>query len=409
MMQVILDNWLWLIAVVALVTVLGVIAVLSKYVRLLLNIIRDAPPPLMINPSDFERVEGRQVTFRSFDGTALRGMFLSRENLPSPSPLRIRTSTTYINPDSRGVIIFCHEYGSDMYSCARYCRSLLEAGFDIFTFDFRGHGHSSTSPGYEPRLWCTDREVNDCLGAMAFVHTQMDEQNLRVRLGLFGISRGSGAAIIAAWHARRSRLPIKAVVTDGCFSTDSTLEWGMKRWVHIFAKVRFVYENHRPWFWTFLRWLVLKFAQLRFHCQFPSVRKTLPRLRNTPIFFIHGARDSYIKPEQTRMLFDLARSPRYLWIVPGAKHNQSAVVEPEEYGARLVAFFERFLIRSEPPQAEAASGVKQVATAFFASTENCQTPNQEDVSSDDNAKGGTNQPTHRLGSQPQRQTTTPSV
>ena len=54
------------------------------------------------------------------------------------------------------------------------------------------------------------------------------------------------------------------------------------------------------------------------------------RMVPRPILFIHGGRDSYIPVEQSRLLYAQSAQPRYLWIVPGAKHNQSVVVEPDD-------------------------------------------------------------------------------
>ena len=161
---------------------------------------------------------------------------------------------------------------------------------------------------------------------------------------MFGISRGAGAAVMAA---AESIVPARAILTDGAFSTDKILEWSMKKWVHVFARVRFVYERHRPAFWHFLRWLLLKLARIRFNCQFPSVRKTLHKLKGVSIFLVHGAKDSYITPEHAQMLFDSAKEPRYLWIVPDAKHNQSVSVSPEAYAGRTVEFFEKYLTEKE--------------------------------------------------------------
>ena len=70
-----------------------------------------------------------------------------------------------------------------------------------------------------------------------------------------------------------------------------------------------------------------------------ALREMQPR----PIFFIHGQRDSYIRVDQTRLLYEAAPSPKYLWIVEEAKHNQSVVVEPRQYAARTIAFFRRHL------------------------------------------------------------------
>lgn len=306
--------------------------VLRKYVKIMFNIIRDTPPPLAMGPCDFERIDGERVVFRAFDNINLCGMFLFGDHGGRP----------------KGMVIFAHEFSSDMYSCARYCRPLLEAGYNVFSFDFRGHGESSLQPGYQPRQWPTNHELNDMLGAIAYVEDWLESRGLPPEVGLFGISRGAGAAILAAQNHRS----VKAIITDGAFSSDTTLEYLMKRWAYIFAKVRFVYENHPPQFWRFLRWLLFCECRKRLNCTFPSVRKALARMEGPrPILFVHGERDSYIPVEQSHMLYEMAPGPKFLWVVPSAKHNQSAVLRPELYAARTVAFFDHYLAGDGAEQA----------------------------------------------------------
>ncbi|MCP4713193.1 MAG: alpha/beta hydrolase, partial [Planctomycetes bacterium] len=348
MIDFILDRWLILIPVMVALVLAWIVAVLSKYVRLMLNIFRDTAPPLM-GAAENGNVAGHPFRFRAFDGTQLAGRFLSRSayqgsgNVAGTGILKLSKSNADYLPDTtRGVIIFCHEYGYDQHSCLKYCRGLVEQGFDVFTFDFRSHGSSGSLESYQPRLWSTDKEVSDCLGALLFVRSELEARNLPFNVGFFGISRGAGAAILAAAQGRYI-LPVKAVLADGAFSTDTTLEWYMKKWVHIFARVRFVYERHRPSFWHFLRWLLLIIASRRLKCRFPSVRKTVHRFPKIPVFFIHGAKDSYIKPDHTRMLYEAAHAPRYLWIVPNARHNQSVSTEPKLYADRMIGFFTQFL------------------------------------------------------------------
>jgi len=322
--QILARNWALISMVTTLVIVVGTPALLlRKYVRIMLNIIKDTPPPLSMGPRDFVRIEGEQVNFRAFDGLNLRGMFLF-----SGSP-----------GSSRGMILFCHEFASDMYSCARYCRPLLEAGYDVFSFDFRGHGKSSSDDGFLPRQWATNHELADMVGALAFVEDWLEQQGRAPEVGLFGISRGACAAVLSAVHNPR----VRAIICDGLFSSDATLEYLMKRWAYIFAKVRFVYENHPPGFWRFLRWRLTRVCRRKLKIEFPSVRKALMKMPARPILFIHGEKDSYIPLEQTRMLHALAPWPKQLWIVEGAKHNQSVIVQPKEYARRTVAFFDRYL------------------------------------------------------------------
>ncbi|MGE3180678.1 MAG: alpha/beta hydrolase [Phycisphaerae bacterium] len=317
-------NW----AMVAMITTIIVLVVipyliLMKYVRISLNIVRTVKPPLGRNPLDFAPLEGESIRFPAYDGLPLNG------SLIPGNPLKKR----------RGLLVFAHEFCADMTSCARYCRALHEAGYDILTFDFRAHGQSDADADYTPRQWVSDRELFDLRGAIAFAETHLRDHDLPVEIGLIGISRGACAAILGAAEAES----VKAIVADGAFSTDTTIEFFMKRWAYIFARLRFVYENHPPIFWRFLRWTMMHFAKKEFKCAFPSVRKTLRKMNPRPILFIHGEKDSYLPVEQSRRLYALAAQPKYLWVVPGARHNQAAVVQAANYGRITTDFFDTHL------------------------------------------------------------------
>ena len=337
----IIELWRWMdhhwAAVAMLVTLLSlvifVVLVMAKYVRLCLNIFVDTPPPLSMGPLDVQRLTGEIVRFRSFGGTSLGGMHL-----------RCPNELSY-----KGTVVFCHEFGSDMFGCARYASPLIEAGFDVFTFDFRSHGDSSSGTGkYRPLQWPSDKELEDVLGASAYMESVLEAQGRDTRLGVFGISRGAGAGLLAA----ASDPNIAAIVCDGAFSTDTTLISYMKRWAHIFARVKLVYENHPEIFWKLLVWLLMKFAQPRLGCRYPSVRRALKEMQPRPVFFIHGRRDSYIRQAQSELLYNEAPLPKYLWLVDQAKHNQSVIVEPEHYAGRTIAFFRKYLANEQVDENE---------------------------------------------------------
>ncbi|MBW7903990.1 MAG: alpha/beta fold hydrolase [Phycisphaerae bacterium] len=341
MFDVLVHNWA--IVAIAFTTVMLIVVpalVILKYVRISLNIMRTTRPPLVRNPLDYDRLTGEYVHFPAYDGMRLTGMII-RADPRSPR---------------KGMIIFAHEFCSDMHSCARYCRPLRDVGYDVFTFDFRGHGQSAADPAYTPRQWVTDRDLHDMRGAIAFVLEWLAQRGLPREVGLFGISRGACAAILAADETPE----IRAIVADGAYSTDRTIEYFMKRWAYIFATVRVVYENHHPLFWRFLRWCMLVFARREFRCNFPSVRKVIRRLKPRPILFIHGEKDSFLPVEQSRQLYALAGQPKYLWIAPGAKHNQAAIRHPQRYAELTVRFFDQHLGRAEarlPPAPAQPSSV----------------------------------------------------
>ncbi len=322
--EALVRNW----ALVVMLTTLAVLLIvptiiLMKYVRISLNIMRTTAPPLAHGPLDYQPLSGEPVAFPAYDGLPLNGMLIrARRDVPR-----------------RGLIIFAHEFCSNMHSCARYCRPLQQTGYDILTFDFRGHGTSSGGGDYTPRQWITDRELDDMRGAAAFAERWLEEQGYLTEFGVFGISRGACAAIAVAVENDR----IAAIVSDGAFSTDTTIEYFMKRWAYIYARVRIIYENHPPMFWRFLRWSMFHFARREFKCRFPSVRKAIQRMHPRPMLFIHGEKDSYLPVEQSRRLYALAGQPKYLWTAPGARHNQAVIRHPEFYAGLTTRFFDRHL------------------------------------------------------------------
>ena len=328
------------IALTCLSLVVFVVLLMTKYVRICINIFVDTPVPLSMGPLDFQPMHGEVVRFRSFDGTSLRGMHLNTPNRAA----------------CKGTVLFCHEYGSDMYSCARYARPLIEAGFDVFTFDFRGHGQSSRGRKYRPLQWPSDKELEDALGACAYVETQLMAEGRDPRIGVFGISRGAGAALLAA----ASNPNIKAIICDGAFTTRTTLISLMKRWAYIFARVKLVYENHPDWVWHTMLWIVMRLSQPKLGCTFPSVTRAVHNMTPRPILFINGQKDSYIREEQARQLHAQAPEPKYLWIVEGAKHNQSVRVQPKEYALRTIAFFRRHLAEEPVPESEIVAPAQSV-------------------------------------------------
>lgn len=340
-------NWAMVAIASTIITMVVLPAmILMKYVRISLNIMRTTKPPLARAPLDFDRVTGEPISFLAYDGLPLQGMFI-RANADVPR---------------RGLIVFAHEFCADMYSCARYCAPLQAVGYDIFTFDFRGHGQSECATDYTPRQWVTDRDLDDMRGAVAYAERWLEDHGHPVEFGVFGISRGACAAILSALENSH----IRVLVCDGAFSTDTTIEYFMKRWAYIFARVRFVYENHPPVFWRFLRWSMMHFARREFKCRFPSVRKAIMHMTPRPILFIHGEKDSYLPVEQSRRLYALAAQPKALWIAPGARHNQAVIHHPEFYCGLTKGFFDRHLARCSdgaPPIAAPAVSPRRRAHA----------------------------------------------
>lgn len=297
--------------------------VMRAYVPSVMRMFQERP--LFITPRGKPVPGAEDVTLRTDDGLALKGCYLKARGR------------------RRGVILFGLEFGSERWSCVGYCEQLLACGFDVFAFESRGQGDSEAMAGYEPMQWVTEHEVADTRAALKYLHTRPDADPHGV--GLFGISKGAGAGVLAAADDPR----VRCVVTDGMFSTLLTLLPYMRLWVSIVTK-KIPAAMLPEWYLRHIAQVTMGLVARARHCRFPALEGAMPRL-GRPLLMIHGEQDTYIKPPMARALFDRACEPKELWLVAGAKHNQALHVAEAEYRRKVLDFFDAHLA-STPRTAE---------------------------------------------------------
>jgi pimeloyl-ACP methyl ester carboxylesterase len=318
----------WVLALAAVAVLLFAAAtafICAAYMRYIVRIFEEEP--LLLPPQNGPLPGVEEVRFPTSDGLWLYGTWL-----PSGGGM------------PRGVIIFCHGFKMNRAAATAYCRPLQEAGFAVFTFDFRGHGDSPNREGYRPMQWATHYEVRDLEAAIRHVVARQEERGLRTPIGLFGVSRGGTVALLVASRAAE----VKALVTDGAFPTHSMQQTFMLRWVGIYSDLPWIYRRIPHWYYGFLCFLARCVTGWRNRCWFPSVERAAARLIHCPWLLIHGERDSYVPVSVAQMLFERAKSPKEIWIVAGAKHNQCHVIDPDNYARRTCQFFVRHLASPDP-------------------------------------------------------------
>jgi len=234
---------------------------------------------------------------------------------------------------SNKTILFCHELGANLNAWHRYGESLLEDGFNVFTFTFspmptKQIGKRLLTTGQ----WVTRADRDDVLAAIKYLKRYYPEESKKI--GVLGISKGANAAIAALDHTRH----IDAVVTDGAFSTDETIMEYIEKWGPMYLKGDWLCNATPRWVFRLMVKGSLWASSCRLGCWFLSVEKAL-RKTNVPIMFIHGESDSHISPRQANYLFSITHSNEELWIVPEAHHNNGVAVKPDEYREKIKSFF----------------------------------------------------------------------
>ena len=257
------------------------------------------------------------VQISTKDGQTLEGCL----HLPNGSP--------------HGVILFCPELNGNHWTGLSYGQALLDAGFALLAFDFRNQGHSDHQPGYEPIHWVTEFELTDIESVLAWIQQQESLKSLPV--GVFGVSRGGSAALLAA-----SRFPqIKAVATDSGYGTMAMIQHFMTKFSR-FVVPDWFFNRLPHWHVVWVLWQTLARSERSRNCRYVHLEH-VARHFDRPVLMISGSRDSYVTPRVTREVARLLNCEDCVWIVEKAKHNKPRTKAKEEYDDRLVQHFRKHL------------------------------------------------------------------
>lgn len=289
--------------------------------------------PLFYSPRGQPVPDAEDLRFPTSDGLMLTGCYWKTQQ------------------PRRGVILFGLEFGSNRWACVPYCEFLQKSGFDIFTFEMRGQGDSPCPENYEPLQWVTDHEVRDFRAALAYLKARPDADPQGV--GLFGLSRGGSAGLIVAADDPY----IRCAVCDGIYATHTTMLPYMRKWLTIYTMRPWVAPLVLPVYFRIAAYIALSRLSREKKIEFPRLEYAMPRFAPRPLLMIHGGADTYIKPSMAQRLFKLARKPKELWIVEGAKHNQAFHRANEEYQKRVLDFFHANLVGLDEEPAPAQQGV----------------------------------------------------
>ena len=216
------------------------------------------------------------VSFSAADGTRLHGWFFP---LPGDQP----------------VILFCHGNAGNISHRLGNIQKLVQKGFEVFIFDYRGYGKSDGTPS---------RQGIYQDGLAAYDHLVQGRDIRPERIVLFGRSLGAAVAIEIAVQKAAKRL-----ILESAFTSTKAMARTMPLFLPISPFLPAHYDN-------------LKKIQ----------RVTPPKL------FIHGDRDNIIPFKMGRELFEAANMPKEFYAVKGAGHNDTWIVGGEAYFKTIKRF-----------------------------------------------------------------------
>lgn len=211
--------------------------------------------------------------------------------------------------------------------CVRHPQVLAPAamlhrlGYEVLLIDLRDHGASTIEDG---RYAGGTEEYRDVMGAVDWL---LDREVPPSKVGLLGTSLGAATAIIAGGVDER----VEAVWEDSGYADMERRieeELGQKGLPTILAPAATLIAR------------VVSGDDLASH----TVMGETEHLAGRHLFVAHGEEDASTYVAHAHELLARARASGVLadeWIVPGAGHLAAMFQHPDEYEARLGAFFER--------------------------------------------------------------------
>ena len=171
----------------------------------------------------------------------------------------------------------------------------------VVTFDFRGHGRSGglSTMG--------DREIRDLEVAVAYAR-ELGYQQIAV------VGFSMGASIVVRYAGLIGGV-------DAAVSVSGPGRWYYRGTVPM-RRVHWAVERRAGRLFT-RTWLKTRVSPVPWNPVPVPPAEAAARIAPIPFLVVHGDQDEYFPVEHAHQLYDAAREPKELWVVPGFGHAES--------------------------------------------------------------------------------------
>jgi len=220
-------------------------------------------------------------------------------------------------------VLLCHGMMSskDGRKQVPFARALNESGFSVLRFDFSFCGESEGR--FEEITF--SQEVDDLASAVDWVKQQGGGP-----LGLLGSSMGGAVAVLYA----KGDPAIRALVTLAAVARPGRLAHGMEELKRKLEEWK--EEGHQFGAEGEVGEAFFEDAKIQ---DIPAAVAAC----KAPILILHGESDEVVPVEEARLLYEHARSPRDLFIFPGADHRFVRDQDLQEAIRVTKEWFEKYL------------------------------------------------------------------
>ncbi len=239
----------------------------------------------------------KDIQFKTSDSLTIKGWYFTAPQ-------------NQVNSDK--AVILCHGWTANRYETLPRVKFLVEAGYNVLTYDARACGESEgdlISLGYY--------EANDLVAAIDYLKSTGIN-----KIAADGISQGGATIVFASAKSK----DLKCVIIESCF--DELRNAVNNR----FSSMLFIPG-------AIGSALMLPLAKNKLGIGVDEIAP-INKIKNIhiPVFIISGEVDTRTTPDETKKLFDAANQPKRIWLVPNAGHVDLYRVNQVEYEKRVLEF-----------------------------------------------------------------------
>jgi alpha-beta hydrolase superfamily lysophospholipase len=268
----------------------------------------------------------------------------------APDGVHLRGWTvTPPNPNGSWVLLF-HGVADNRIGVIGQSEFLLRAGYSVIMMDARGHGASESLIATYGWL-----ERNDTKAVIDALLSSLRNPCLSIQWRgpggpscpgpkhIFALGESMGAGIALQSGAADPR--IEAVAAEASFAN--------------LREAAYDYAGFRKYPWLGKTLLAPFSWTLLYHGEkltgFPLAEISPVKAvasRPFPVLLICDEKDDALPCRHTQMIYNAARGPKQLWVVPGAYHTAALGFYPEEFQRRVLSFFSTYATAPAPPGTE---------------------------------------------------------
>jgi len=215
------------------------------------------------------------------------------------------------------VVLLVHGLGADRSSMVPRAELLKKSGMSSLMIDLQGEGETKGDA-----ITMGFRESKDVMAARDWIRVKAPGQ----KIGVIGTSLGGASVLLAPQPAG-----FDAVVLEAVFPRiGRAVENRIRMQLGVLAPV--------------LTPLLLVQLEPRLHISVSDLEpiRGIGKL-GAPVLVAAGSQDQRTTLEESRELFSAAASPKSIWIVEGAKHEDLLAYDPRGYEERVVGFLRQYL------------------------------------------------------------------